>query len=64
MVVMSIVYAAVAYPAGAAADRGHGPRLLSAGLLALVAADLVLANAVGGADAYSPAQRCGACTWA
>ena len=26
MVVMSIVYALVAYPAGAAADRGHGPR--------------------------------------
>jgi MFS family permease len=44
MVVMSIVYAAVAFPAGAAADRGHGPRLLSAGLLALIVADLVLAN--------------------
>jgi len=47
MVVMSIVYAAVAYPAGAAADRGHGPRLLSAGLLALIVADLVLANSEG-----------------
>ena len=33
--VMSVVYAAVAYPAGAAADRGHGPRLLGAGLAAL-----------------------------
>ena len=47
MVVMSIVYAAVAYPAGAAADRGLGPRLLSAGLVALIGADLVLANAAG-----------------
>ena len=50
MVVMSIVYAAVSYPAGAAADRGHGPRLLSAGLVALIVSDLVLANAHGGAD--------------
>ena len=32
MVVMSVVYAAVSYPVGAAADRGGGPRLLSAGL--------------------------------
>ena len=47
MVVMSVVYAAISYPAGAAADRGHGPRLLSAGLLALIAADLVLARAEG-----------------
>ena len=47
MVVMSIVYAFVSYPAGAAADRGHGPRLLSVGLLALIAADLVLAHADG-----------------
>ena len=58
MVVMSIVYAAVAYPAGAAADRGHGPRLLSVGLLALVASDLVLANAHGGA-----AVLAGAALW-
>jgi MFS family permease len=45
MVVMSVVYAAVAYPAGTAADRGHGPKLLAAGLLALVVSDVVLANA-------------------
>lgn len=45
MVVMSVVYAAVAYPAGAALDRGHGPALLGAGLLALIAADVVLAQA-------------------
>jgi MFS family permease len=49
MVAMSIVYAAVAYPAGAAADRGHGSKLLSAGLVSLVAADLVLASASDGA---------------
>ncbi|HYQ99865.1 MAG TPA: MFS transporter [Casimicrobiaceae bacterium] len=48
MVVMSLVFSLSAYPAGAAADRGHGPKLLSAGLLALVLADLVLANAASG----------------
>ena len=63
MVVMSVVYAVVAYPAGAAADRGHGPRLLSAGLVALIAADLVLAHAAGRRRPCSPARRCGACTW-
>ena len=47
MVVMSIVFAITSYPAGAAADRGQGPRLLSAGLIALLAADLVLAHADG-----------------
>lgn len=52
MVIMSIVYAAASYPAGSAADRGHGPKLLGAGLAALVAADIVLANAVGGATVF------------
>ncbi len=47
MVVMSIVYAVTSYPAGAAADRGQGARLLSFGLITLVAADLVLAYAQG-----------------
>ncbi len=47
MVAMSVVYALSAYPAGAAADRGHGPRLLSAGMVALIAADVVLARASG-----------------
>lgn len=47
MVVMNLVYAATAYPAGAAADRfrPRGPLLL--GLAALVAADLALAAAAG-----------------
>jgi MFS family permease len=45
MVVMSFVYAITAYPTGVATDRGWGPWLLGAGLLALIAADLVLARA-------------------
>ena len=47
MVAMSMVYAIVAYPAGAAADRGQGPRLLWCGFVALIVADLILANARG-----------------
>ena len=55
MVVMAIVYAMSAYPAGAALDRGHGAALLASGLTALVAADLVLATSptVAGAIAGS-----------
>jgi len=49
MVVMSVVYAGVAYPAGAAADRGLGPRLLSVGFATLIVSDLALANAAGAA---------------
>jgi MFS family permease len=45
MVIMSTVYAAVAYPTGAAADRGAGAYLLWSGLAALIAADIVLARA-------------------
>jgi MFS family permease len=59
MVFMSVVYAAVAYPAGAAADRGHGPKLLSAGLVALIASDLVLANAGAGATVFAGAALWG-----
>ena len=47
MVFMSTVYAVVAYPAGAAADRGRGTQLLWGGLITLVVADLVLAEARG-----------------
>jgi MFS family permease len=47
MVVMTIVYAVTAYPAGVAVDRGKAPQLLAGGLLALLVADLVLARAVG-----------------
>ena len=52
MVAMSLVYAAVAYPAGKAADRGHGAMLLHGGLWALIAADVVLAKADGPALVY------------
>ncbi len=45
MVAMSAVYALAAYPAGLAADRGHRRALLVWGLAALVAADIVLADA-------------------
>ena len=43
----AVVYALVAYPAGVAADRGRGPWLLAAGLVMLIAADLMLARATG-----------------
>lgn len=43
LVVMNVVYTAVAYPAGVAADQGHRRALLFWGLAALIAADLVLA---------------------
>jgi MFS family permease len=45
MVLMSLVYAVVAYPAGVLADRGRQSALLQGGLLALIVADLILANA-------------------
>ncbi len=43
LVVMNVVYTAVAYPAGVAADRGHRRALLVWGIAALIASDLVLA---------------------
>ncbi|MDC8784944.1 MFS transporter [Roseateles koreensis] len=45
MVAMSLVYALAAYPFGKWSDRVSKPRLLAAGLLVLIAADLVLARA-------------------
>lgn len=45
MIVMNIVYAGIAYPAGAIADRIGRRKLLIAGLAALIAADAVLAAA-------------------
>lgn len=44
LVVMNIVYTAVAYPAGIAADRGHRKALLAGGLAALLVSDLLLAQ--------------------
>ena len=43
LVVMNVVYTAVAYPAGVAADRGQRRALLVWGLAALIAANLVMA---------------------
>ncbi len=45
MIVMNVFYAGAAYPAGAAADRFRARSLLLAGLVMLVAADVVLAAA-------------------
>jgi MFS family permease len=45
MVAMTVVYAALAFPAGAWADRGYSPQLIGAGFAALIASDLVLAHA-------------------
>ena len=47
LVVMNLVYAAGAYPAGHFADRIPPVRLLGGGIICLIAADLVLAMAAG-----------------
>ena len=47
MIVMNVFYALFAYPAGAAADRYSPRTLLLAGLLFLIAADLLSAAAAG-----------------
>lgn len=47
LVIMNVIYAAVAYPAGVAADRGHRRALLLWGLAALIVSDLLLARAHG-----------------
>jgi MFS family permease len=59
MVAMSTVYAAIAYPAGRSADRGHATALLSGGLAALIASDIVLALASGAAGALAGAALWG-----
>jgi MFS family permease len=47
LVVMNLAYAAAAYPAGAASDRHGRQRMLAAGMVLLIAADLVLAFSPG-----------------
>ena len=47
LVVLNLVYAATAYPVGRLADRMSNFKLLGAGLVTLIAADLVLALAQG-----------------
>jgi MFS family permease len=58
MVVMNVFYAAVSYPAGAAADRMRPRTLLLVGLAFLIASDLALALARTG-----PAVYVGAALW-
>ncbi|MEO8037440.1 MAG: MFS transporter [Betaproteobacteria bacterium] len=53
MVVMNVVYAATAIPAGYAADRVSRRTLLLWGLAMLVAADLVLAHAGGAGELFA-----------
>ena len=47
LVTMNVVYAGAAYPVGVLSDRVDRKRLLAAGFLVLIAADLVLAFASG-----------------
>ena len=58
MVAMTLVYALVAFPAGAALDRGRGMPMLYAGLVALGAAHVSLAFAPG-----APLLFAGAALW-
>jgi MFS family permease len=58
MVAMNLVYAAVAYPFGKLSDRMNRRTLLALGLVALIAADLVLAGA-----AHWPAVVVGVALW-
>ncbi|TMH59708.1 MAG: MFS transporter [Betaproteobacteria bacterium] len=50
MVVMSLVYALVSYPAGVWMDRGRARGILGAGMFALVVADLILARAASAGE--------------
>jgi MFS family permease len=58
LVVMNLVYTAVSYPAGVAADRGHRRALLVWGTAALLAADLTI-----GALASVPGLAAGIVLW-
>ena len=58
LVVMNLVYAAGAYPAGALADRRDARALLGQGLVCLILADVILAVTTGLAGAFG-----GICLW-
>ena len=62
MVVMSVVYALVSYPAGVWMDRGRYRVVLGAGMFALVLADLVLAGAAP-PDGGLPGLDAGSRVW-
>jgi MFS family permease len=55
LIAMNVVYSALAYPAGAAADRFSPRALLAAGLAALIGADFMLAAAASPAAAFAGA---------
>ena len=59
MVIMSLVYALFAYPAGAAADRLPPRRLLVFGLSVLIVADILLAMATSPSIAFAGAALWG-----
>jgi len=52
LIVMNVVYAGVAYPAGVAADRFSRRAMLIAGLVVLIAADMALAVAASPLQAF------------
>jgi MFS family permease len=60
MILMNLVYASAAYPAGAAADRLSKRSLLILGLAVLIAADLILARAASSGQVYLGALLWGA----
>lgn len=53
LIVMNVVYTASAFPAGLAADRLRSRRMLLAGLIQLIAADLLLAVAASPITAFA-----------
>jgi MFS family permease len=59
MIVMNLVYAGLAWPAGAAADRMSSRILLLLGLVVLAAADLVLAYATAPGETFAGAALWG-----
>ena len=59
MIVMNVVYAGGAYPAGAAADRIERRTLLLAGLALLIAADVALASAASPMPVFAGAALWG-----
>jgi MFS family permease len=59
MVVMNVVYAAAAYPAGVLADRAMPDRLLLSGIIVLIASDLALATAAHAALLFTGAALWG-----
>ena len=60
LVVMNVVYTAIAYPAGVAADHGHRMALLVWGLAALIAADLLIATTASVAALFAGVALWGA----